>query len=123
MHLESYNCVLCQEAVEETVEHLFLGCQFARDSWELIGVNIQNQVNIFAAIDQIRAQSHPSFFLMVIILMCWSIWSARNNFIFKGVQVNPAQVKVAYLKELKIMSLRARAKFAETFDLWIQNLL
>lgn len=26
MHLESYDCVLCQDHVEETVHHLFISC-------------------------------------------------------------------------------------------------
>lgn len=30
MFLESYNCVLCQEGVEENRDHLFLNCYFAR---------------------------------------------------------------------------------------------
>ena len=69
MHLESYNCVLCQLATEETVEHLFLGCQFAKEYWALIGITIQADQDIILAVEQVRAQSHPNFFLMVTILM------------------------------------------------------
>lgn len=29
MALDSYNCVLCNDNIEETVEHLFLHCNFA----------------------------------------------------------------------------------------------
>jgi len=35
MHLQTYDCVLCDEAVEVTIDHLFLHCEFARlePSW------------------------------------------------------------------------------------------
>jgi hypothetical protein len=31
MQLQSYNCELCNQGVEETLEHLFLQCPFAQD--------------------------------------------------------------------------------------------
>jgi hypothetical protein len=51
-----------------------------------------------------------------------SIWIARNDLIFKGVPQNPGMVKSSFSKELKTLTLRAKAKFSMTFDLWIQNL-
>ena len=123
MHLESYNCVLCQLASEETVEHLFLGCQFAKECWALIGITIQADQDIILAVEQVRAQSHPNLFLMVTILMSWAIWNARNDFIFKNKQPSTIAVKALFEKEMRIHSLRARSRLSHTFDLWIQNLL
>jgi len=123
MHLESYNCVLCQNTVEESTQHLFLSCQFAKDCWNLIGIAIQTDNDVFTAINQIRDQSHPVFFMAVIILMCWAIWTARNDVIFKRTPASFLSVKALFLKELKLLSLRAKTRFSETFDLWIQNLL
>jgi hypothetical protein len=40
MHLDSYNCVLCNLLEEETVEHLCLFCPFARDCGELLNIDI-----------------------------------------------------------------------------------
>ena len=123
MHLDSYDCVLCQTASKETVDHLFLGCQFAKDCWNLIGITIQADHDIYAAIDQIRDQSHPAFFLMMAVLMCWSIWTARKDLVFKGVPPSSSMVKAMFTKEMKILSLRAKARLSQTFNLWIQNLL
>lgn len=123
MFLDSYDCVMCPDATEETLEHLFLECPFANDCWNLIGINIQAHGSVFAAIQQIKNQAHPQFFMIVAILMCWCIWLARNDLIFKGIPKNLGSVKAAFSKEVKILTLRAKAKFASTFDLWIQNLL
>jgi hypothetical protein len=88
-----------------------LGCQFAKDCWNLIGVTIQTDDDVFVTINQIRDQSHPIFFMTLITLMCWAIWIARNDVIFKGKPTNPTAVKAHFAKELKILSLRAKTKF------------
>jgi hypothetical protein len=33
MNLDNYNCVLYHNALEETLDHLFLNCDFARNCW------------------------------------------------------------------------------------------
>jgi hypothetical protein len=36
MHLQSINCALCNSSVEETVDHLFLHRNLARECWNLV---------------------------------------------------------------------------------------
>jgi hypothetical protein len=38
--LPSYDCVLCQLQLEETLEHLFLHCPFAISCWNLLHLHI-----------------------------------------------------------------------------------
>jgi hypothetical protein len=38
MALQDYNCMLCSQSSEETVEHLFLDCTFAKECWNLINL-------------------------------------------------------------------------------------
>lgn len=42
MALESYNCVLCN-SLEETAQHLFLSCSFARQCWNYLGISFPNR--------------------------------------------------------------------------------
>lgn len=123
MNLESYNCVLCNSGIEETMDHLFLDFQFALNCWGLIGINLQNNIDIFEAINQIKLQSHPVFYLLVAILMCWAIWTVRNDLIFKVRPPDPLTAKEIFQKEIKILALRVKVKLSGTFDLWVQNLL
>lgn len=115
--------MLCQQAVEETNAHLFLDCQFVKNCWSLIGITIQSGSDILEAILQIMDQAHPTFFLMAAIIICWAIWTVRNDLIFKGIQPSIQAVQESFKRELKILSLRAQARLSHTFDLWIQNLL
>jgi len=57
------------------------------------------------------------------ILMSWAIWTIRNGFIFNNVQPQVELAKEVFLKELKLLTLRVKARDSLIFDLWIQNLL
>lgn len=115
MHLDSYECVLCQSATEECRNHLFVNCQFARSCWHSIGINLQSNIGILEAIRQIRSQSHQDFYILVVIVMCWAIWSIRNDWIFKGIPPDIQRVKHIFLKEIKILALRIKVKLSGTF--------
>ena len=40
MNLPSYECILCNQSTEETIAHLFLECNVAKDCWSLIGLTV-----------------------------------------------------------------------------------
>jgi hypothetical protein len=42
--LQSYSCVLCGVNVEETLEHIFLHCSFARNCWQHLGFNVPSSL-------------------------------------------------------------------------------
>lgn len=73
MHLETYNCELCQLATEETLHHLFLECPFARSCWGILNLDIQPQSSFPEVILYFRDQLNSEFFLNAVILMCWTI--------------------------------------------------
>jgi hypothetical protein len=84
MFLPSYNCVLCEEAIEETVDHLFLHCELAKECWSLVGLVVPQSQDPFQILEEFRIRLNVPFFMEVIIIMCWSIWTVRNNLIFRG---------------------------------------
>jgi len=57
------------------------------------------------------------------IIMCWAIWTIRNECIFQGISPLVTRVKEVFDKECRILSLRLKAKFTAAFDSWIQSLL
>jgi hypothetical protein len=70
--------------VEETVAHLFLQCDFAKACWNLVGLNIPHLQDPFQILEDLRAQLNVLFFMEIIIILCWSIWTSTNNFIFRN---------------------------------------
>ena len=114
IQLESYNCVLFQDQVEEIAHHPITH-SFTKNYWNLAHINSDDEITFPKAIETIRAQSYPRFFMMVAILMTWAI---SNN-----IQRILESVKFSFKKEMKLLSSRAMAKYSVIFYLWIQNLL
>jgi hypothetical protein len=79
--LDSYTCDLCILQKLETTAHLILICNFAKACWQSIGVTFISTRSMPHIFNRIRRKLGVSFFMDIIILMSWSIWSTRNDWI------------------------------------------
>lgn len=117
--LESYNCEICFMHAEETVDHLFWHCPFAQHCWGLLNLNIIQTGDTFENVRAIKDQLQSQFFMLAVILMCWTIWRARNELIFNNNQVGIQDCKAYFLQEAKLVSLRVKAGLSSAYDQWI----
>jgi hypothetical protein len=62
----------------------------------------------FAVISSFRDQLNVFFFMDVLIIMSWSIWMARNDFIFRGIQPNMQFVSDNFKREFALVTFRAK---------------
>lgn len=122
MNLDSYNCVFCVSVAEETCQHLFLQCPFARHCWHSIQVETPIATSFPEAAVQIKDQLRSRFFMATLILMAWSIWTVRNKLIFKGIQPSIEAVKACFQKELLLLMHRVKENLQEEFIQWTQSL-
>lgn len=70
MFLPSYNCVLCDLDAEESAQHLFLQCEYAKQCWQFIGVCIPSNINFPEAVVFLKDALHSQSFMEAIILIC-----------------------------------------------------
>ena len=117
--LPSFNCVLCTNNTEETLEHLFLHCPFAEACWGLIGFQVPNQADIFLAIESFKSQLHTPLFINIVILLCWSIWISRNDLIFQGLQPSTNSCQRIFKTELVLLGHRVSSKHKALVEEWI----
>ena len=84
-------CVLCKNT-EESIEHLFLQCQFARKLWERLLGWIDQQITVPLAWEQFpqwctqhgkRKSSAAQMFKIVLTEGIYGLWIERNNRIFE----------------------------------------
>jgi len=122
MNIASFNCEFCLQAIEETVDHLFWHCAFAQQCWGSIGIQTVQGEGTVRNIQAIKDQLHSQFFMIAIILLCWTIWKARNEMIFNNNQFSIQECKELFFKELRLVSFRVKQSLSAPFDLWIQNL-
>jgi hypothetical protein len=120
--LPSYNCVLCNHQVEETVDHLFLLCPFALECWNLIHIFIP----LGAPCDVLysfKDQLQVNFFMDIIILMCWTIWMARNDLILRGQQPTLLLAAPCFKFEFALVVLRAKVSMKQSMVTWIESVM
>jgi hypothetical protein len=85
MHLGSYVCENCILQKVETVYHLFLRCNFAKNCWRSIGVTPPRVNCPQRAATSITRQVQVQGALEIMILITWSIWKCRNGWIFENI--------------------------------------
>jgi hypothetical protein len=86
MILETYDCEFCINQQEESTQHLFWDCPFAQQCWGIIHVQTIHNGSTFHNIEAIKDQLQSQFSMIATILMCWTIWKARNEVIFNNNQ-------------------------------------
>ncbi|XP_062028542.1 uncharacterized protein LOC133744454 [Rosa rugosa] len=77
--LDDNTCPLCQED-NEIVNHLFGYCKFSSEVWKLANVDTP-----------IKWEEG----YLKVITICWHIWKARNDVIFRNSSLNPRTVSIA----------------------------
>jgi hypothetical protein len=81
---QGYNCVLCQEEIEETSEHLIFECSAAVCRWFALGISWSNSSSFPQKIYLAKqAFPHP-FFMEIFMIAAWCIWTERNKLIFSN---------------------------------------
>jgi len=121
MYLDDYTCVFCTCRDDETIAHLFLNCPFSQQCWISIGLHIQSNLGPLAVLEDLRRQIAEPFFMEVITLMSWSIWNARNNFIFKNEAFSIQGTKNAFIKEFALVIQRAKTKYFPNIVQWLES--
>ena len=122
MHFDSYNCVLCNMLVEKSVHHLFVDCSFARMCWDILNTDIPLDDGFPDLSAEMKVQLNTQFFMEAMILLCWTIWTARNELIFKGNSLNLTGCQRIFFSELNLLKHRVKTNQQDQFSSWIKSL-
>lgn len=121
MHLDSYTCELCILQREETLRHLFVKCNFARACWSTIGINIPTHLPMPTLVRRLKTSLGVPFYMDIIILLCWSIWKTRNEWLFQNIDPTVQGCKSKFLSEMSTMIHRAKEKHKVDIQEWLQQ--
>jgi hypothetical protein len=121
MELQCYDCVLCHLGTEESLMHLFFFYPFSMSCWNTLGLAPLILDDLFQTLSAFRAHLRQPFFMEIIICMCWAIWSARNDNIFKGLQHSVASYKASFKRELAQVKLRVGNNLKTPLAQWIEH--
>ncbi|KAJ0436283.1 putative reverse transcriptase zinc-binding domain-containing protein [Helianthus annuus] len=118
-------CRLCGD-FEETLEHLFVSCQFSQTIWHLISqwchlppifaFHFHDLITIHQNLG--GSKKRRKVYHAIILTVLWSLWRTRNNAVFNN---KPPQV-TAVIEESKSLSylwIKNRSKTgALSWDAW-----
>jgi hypothetical protein len=122
MALPDYSCIHCPAMVEESTFHLFLDCPYARQCWAWLNLQVNQLLDPFQILQSFRNQLQVPFSMEILILMCWIIWKARNDWIFRQIEPDLQSSKFSFRTELQWLSLRLKRRHLEVFQQWISSL-
>lgn len=80
--LESYNCVMGQCNVEETLEHLFFDCPCASAHQFALGIVQNENVSVIQKIQMAKAAFPYPFFMKIFMVSSQCLWNERNALVF-----------------------------------------
>jgi hypothetical protein len=121
MYLESYSCELCLLQKEKKLRHLFLRCPFTKNCWLLIGVHVPSWLRPHRAVKHIKRQVRVLFAMELIIIMSWSIWTERNSWLFRNIDPTVTGCKATFKKEMEMIILRSKKKYAPDMEQWLHD--
>jgi hypothetical protein len=123
MALQDFSCVLCNNATEESLLHLFLECPFVAQCWGAINIQIAQYPDPFEFLLSFRNQLGVPFFMEIIILMAWAIWKSTNDLIFRQLQSSFHGAKQFFREEFKLLLLKIKEDYLPLAEQWIANLV
>ena len=103
------------------VSHLFLTCTFAQHSWPLLNLHYNPHQDPMQILQAFKIDLLVPFFMEIIILWSWSLWTARNDFIFKQQQPSLNVVKANFKHELSLVVHRAKPAYKQLISTWLDN--
>ncbi|KAH9768568.1 putative reverse transcriptase/RNA-dependent DNA polymerase [Citrus sinensis] len=106
-------CQRCKKEVE-TIKHVLVECKAARKVWELAQLPMQShseQSQDFLSTVQDLCSRARKREAELMVVYCWMIWFARNNFIFEGKKLEP---RISAAKVESILEAYQRVRKAES---------
>jgi hypothetical protein len=109
---EGYNCVLCQNSMEETIEHLFFDCPTTTSRWFVLGIIWEENVNIHEKIYIAKYGFMHPFFKEIFMIGAWVNERAPNLTSWKS----------AFKEELVAHLIRIKQSLHQSIRLWLDDL-
>jgi hypothetical protein len=119
---EGYNCVLCLDLIEETLDHLFFFCSSSEARWFAIGISWDEGADIHERILIAKRHFGLPFFMEVVMIGAWCIWNERNDLIFNGKLPCLASWKSQFKKEVLLHLYRIKPSLHPAIRSWLSSL-
>jgi hypothetical protein len=97
-------------------------CPFAKNCWAQIGINVPTWLIADRAIRHIKRKLRVPFAMEIIIIMCWCIWTERNNWLFNTEDPQVASCQERFKREFDLVIYRSKASRKQDMSSWLCNI-
>jgi hypothetical protein len=121
--MDNYSCIMCDQDELETRNHMFFQCPFAQMCWRYISPTWipPQHTDIQSFITSLKLSLNVPFFMELIMLITWAIWTTRNAFIFKQTTPNLYRCRRKFKEEASLLLHKAHRKSYAGLKLWVER--
>jgi hypothetical protein len=71
--------------------------------------------------ESLKSRIAKNFFMEIIIIMCWTIWTVRNDDIFRGIPPSSLRGLEILRNFFKQLLWRMKKKYFPAIELWLEQ--
>lgn len=111
---------MCNSHTLETRDHPFFQCPFAQMCWQYVCPSWKPRFsNIQVEVAHLKQLLSLPFAMEVIILISWTIWTTRNDFIFRSIPPSLYACRRKFKVEMKWITYWAKRKDYSGLADWV----
>jgi hypothetical protein len=115
-------CVLCQDQVLETRDHLFFECTFAKNCWNTCHIIWDMDLAIEARYATARLIFAGPCFMEIVACVAWNVWKERNDYIFRGILPSFQRWRVRVQSDLMLHQFRVKTALVQPLVDWVASI-
>lgn len=112
-------CVMCDSREEETIDHLFFECPFAKECWAAIHFEWDDSLQLSDRFIQARTASNLPFFSEAALIASWELWKLRNDKVFQRRNLSPSLWLSNLKSQCLLQSVRCKDDLRSAFCVWL----
>ena len=112
-------CVMCDSGEEETIDHLFFDCAFAKECWATKHIDWDVSLPLLDRFTQARSAHTIPFFTEAALIAAWELWKVRNDKIFQRRAPSPSIWLSNFKQQCNLQSVRFKDNLRSSFCVWL----
>jgi hypothetical protein len=105
----SYQCLMCSNPLEETIEHMLFCCPFSQSYRQAIHITWDTTGDGLHLLEEGKTRWCKPLFMEIALLASWNIWKERNRKLFEGVDPSVASWKARLKSDLLLLVHRTKS--------------
>lgn len=114
-------CIMCNTGELETIEHLFFNCPFAKECWQKIGFDWEENMELSDRLIRGQVMHNNPCFLEASLIAAWELWKLRNDKVFQRRDPSPSIWLCNFKNQCTLQCLRFKDDLRSSFCVWLDS--